>query len=214
MTPPPVIVVGAGEHGRVVVDALQASGREVAGFSDADPGLHGSKVLGLTVLGDDAAVLRYSPAEIELANGVGSVRDTAARAEVFGRLRARGYRFATVRHPAAVVSRHAEIGEGAQLMAGCVVQVGARLEGNVLVNTSASVDHDCVLGQDVHIAPGATLSGRVLVGAGTHVGTGACVIQGVRIGRGCIIGAGSLVLRSVPDRSIAIGVPARVRSLA
>jgi serine acetyltransferase len=35
-------------------------------------------------------------------------------------------------------------------------------------------------------------------------------MPGVSIGNRCIIGAGSIVTRSIPDNSVAAGVPARV----
>jgi|CXWL01.1.fsa_nt_gi UDP-perosamine 4-acetyltransferase len=206
-----VIVIGAGGHGRVVADALQAAGRKVIGFCDDDAALHGTIILGLPVLGSDACLRDHSADAVELANGVGSARDIRNRALVFDRLREKGYRFCSVVHPSATVSAYAKVAAGAQLMAGCVVQVNARIGENAIINTSASVDHDCVIGDNVHIAPGATLSGAVEVGEGTHVGTGVRVIQGMRIGRYCVIGAGAVVLRDVPDGSVAIGVPARAR---
>jgi acetyltransferase EpsM len=65
----------------------------------------------------------------------------------------------------------------------------------VIINTNASVDHECVLENFVHISPGAILTGNVHVGEGTHIGAGATVIPGVRIGKWCTIGAGSVIIR-------------------
>lgn len=42
------------------------------------------------------------------------------------------------------------------------------------------------------------------------IGLGAVVLKGVTIGRGSVIGAGSVVTRSIPERSVAAGNPARV----
>jgi UDP-perosamine 4-acetyltransferase len=78
------------------------------------------------------------------------------------------------------------------------------------VNTRAVVDHDCHLGDHVHIAPGAVLSGCVRIGAYSHVGTGASVRQDLRIGSKAIVGVGAAVIADVQDRSIIGGVPARV----
>ena len=49
----PVILVGAGGHARVLLDALVLSGTTVLGLVDSDPGLAGRKVLGFEVLGGD-----------------------------------------------------------------------------------------------------------------------------------------------------------------
>jgi acetyltransferase-like isoleucine patch superfamily enzyme len=42
------------------------------------------------------------------------------------------------------------------------------------------------------------------------IGANATILDGVIIGRGCVIGAGSVVTKSLPEYSVAVGVPARV----
>jgi acetyltransferase-like isoleucine patch superfamily enzyme len=42
------------------------------------------------------------------------------------------------------------------------------------------------------------------------LGTGAKVMDGVRIGRDVVVGAGAVVTEDIPERSIAVGIPARV----
>jgi acetyltransferase-like isoleucine patch superfamily enzyme len=94
-------------------------------------------------------------------------------------------------------------------MAGAVVQPGAFIGRNVIVNTRASVDHDCCIQDHVHIAPGSTLCGNVTVGLGAMVGAGAVVIPGLTIGAGAMIGAAAAVCSDVPEKAVARGVPAR-----
>ena len=72
---------------------------------------------------------------------------------------------------------------------------------NSIVNTRAAVDHDCKIGETVHIAPGVTLSGNVRVGDRTHIGTGAVVIQGIFIGEDSLVAAGAVVCRDLPAKS-------------
>lgn len=204
-----VVVIGAGGHARVLLDALALCGVAVAGLTDADPAKHGKIIAGARVLGDDRALEGHPPASTMLVNAMGSTETMAQRQAVFERLKARGYRFLTVAHPAAVIARDAVLGEGAQLMAGAIVQSGARIGANSILNTGAQVDHDCDIGAHVHLAPGATLSGAVAVGEGTHVGTAAALVQGVRVGRGCLVAAGAVVVEDVPDGARVAGVPAR-----
>ena len=205
----PVVILGAGGHARVLLEALRSVSRQVAGIVDADPARIGETVMGVPVIGTDEKVFDFRTDEIELVNGIGSVASTTKRVELFAAFKARGYRFATVAHPSAVIASDAELGEGAQIMAGAVIQVGARIGMNSIVNTRASVDHDCRIGAGVHIAPGVTLSGDVRVGDDVHIGTGATVIQGVHISANSVIGAGSVVLRNVPEGATVYGVPAR-----
>ncbi len=63
---------------------------------------------------------------------------------------------AAVMHPAAAVGSDVEIGEGTVVMAGCVTNSGARVGRNVIVNTGATIDHDCEIADAVHIGPGRT----------------------------------------------------------
>jgi sugar O-acyltransferase (sialic acid O-acetyltransferase NeuD family) len=204
----PIVVLGTGGHACVVVDALQISLLHIEGVVGPDPVVD---VLGALYLGDDEILLARSPASVRLANGVGSVDAAGHRAKVFERFSALGFEFVVLVHPRAIIARDVLLGEGTQVMAGSVVQTGAILGRNVIVNTQASVDHDCEIGDHVHIAPGATLSGGVVVGAGAHVGAGAVILQGRMIGARAVVGAGAVVDRDVREARIVVGVPARER---
>jgi acetyltransferase-like isoleucine patch superfamily enzyme len=50
----------------------------------------------------------------------------------------------------------------------------------------------------------------VIVGRNVWIGSGACILPGVAIGDDSVIAAGSVVTRSVPARTLVMGVPARV----
>ena len=208
----PVIILGGGGHAKVAIGALLAAGVPILGIADPDPSLTGRTVLGVPFLGDDEAVLAHPPGTVELVVGLGSTGLPEKRASLFEAFKKRGYSFASVISPSAVVGVEVVLLEGAQVMAGAVIQPGTTIGRNAIVNTRASVDHDCVIGAHTHIAPGVTLSGFVHVGEGSLIGTGASVIQGIHIGKGCLVGAGSVVLQDLPDGTKAWGVPAREAS--
>ena len=204
----PIIVLGAGGHARVLIDALESLHKTILGLvGRSDDRARGG--LAYPVLGDDDSVLEHVPDSVFLVNGVGMVRASTQRKDLYLRFRDRGYRFATVVHPAACVSPRATLGEGAQVMAGAIVQVGSGVGENCIINTGAAVDHDCLLASHVHIAPGAVLAADVTVGEMSHIGAGATVLQGVRLGASVTVGAGSVVLHDVPDGECVVGVPAR-----
>ena len=207
----PLYVLGAGGHARVLIDAYLLLGEAIAGVLDPDTGTHGATMLGgVRVLGGEDLLEREGAASnCRLVNALGSVRLPRLRQTVYERFAGKGFTFAGLVHPSATVSPHATVEPDAQIMAGVVVQAGARIGRNVIINTRASVDHDCEIGAHTHIAPGVTLSGDVKVGAGSHVGTGAVVVQGVRVGAGCVVGAGAVVLADVADGATVVGVPAR-----
>lgn len=203
----PVVIVAAGSHSRVIAGALAASGRTIIGFlDDAHPS--GTSIDGVPVLGGDEVLARYPPQTIEVALGIGSL---PKRRQMFERLCAHGYRVAQIIHPSCVVTGPVTLGAGSQLHAGVVVQPGSTIGDNVLVNTRASVDHECVLEAHAIVSPGAVLCGNVTVGEAATIGPGATVVRGRRIGAGAIVAAGAVVVEDVPPGITVFGVPARVR---
>ena len=206
----PVIILGAGGHGKVVADALLAMGCEVIGFADADPAKWGTTVLGFPVLGGDDIVTRRRADSVLLANGIGSAGSLVLRRDTYVRFAGLGYQFAAVVHPRAAVAKSAKLGAGVQIMAGAVVQADARIGDNTIINTGAVVDHDCVIGQHCHIAPGCVLSGGIEVSDESHVGTGASIRQGVKIGKQTVVGVGAAVVSDFDGGCTIAGVPARV----
>ena len=52
--------------------------------------------------------------------------------------------------------------------------------------------------------------GKIVIDEYTFIGAGAIIMPNVYIGKHCVIGAGAIVTKSIPDYSVATGVPARV----
>lgn len=204
----PVLILGAGGHAKVLVEALLQSGVMITGITDPDPSLAGTNILGVPVLGDDHLVHNCQTSDIFLVNGLGSVGLPTRRKELFEHFQKSGYTFANVIHPSTIIASDAILGEGTQIMAGSVIQPGCRIGFNSIVNTRVSVDHDCLIGNHVHIAPGVTLSGDVQIGDCVHIGTGASMIQGISIGNNSLIAAGAVVISHVIAMTKVRGVPA------
>ena len=195
----------------MLIAALKAAGTVPIACLDIDPARWQIQVLGITVAGGEETLASLgAPDRLFLVNGVGSAAKPAARRAVWDKFSQLGYRFASVRDPRAVISEDVVIDDGAQVLAGSVIQPGTRIGSDAIINTGACVDHDCLIGPHAHIAPGAVLCGDVQIGDSSHVGAGAIVRQGVRVGSGAIIAMGSAVIRDVSDHSIVGGIPARV----
>lgn len=205
----PVVILGAGGHAKVLLNCLQLHGRQVLGVTTPDTAQHGATFCGVPVLGSDNAIVAYAPTTVALVNGLGSVQCDGRRAVLFAAWKERGYRFASVVHPSAIIAADVVLDEGVQIMAGVVVQPGCRIAENSILNTRVSIDHDVAIGKHVHIAPGCVLSGGVSIGDSSHLGTGCVVIQGVAVGKEVLVAAGAVVVRSVPDGVQVRGVPAR-----
>lgn len=201
----PLVVFGAGGHGKVVVDAAQAAGIHIDLVVDDHPA--SPQLLGVQLVSSrDPYWLGLKQFRFVVAVG-----DNLTRARLFAALQDRGGRPLNVVHPRSVLAPSVRLGLGVMICAGVVVNVDARIGDNCIVNTSASVDHDCVVEEHVHLCPGVRLAGMVRIGARSILGTGAVVLPGVRVGTGCVVGAGAVVNRDLPDRVMAYGVPCRIQ---
>ncbi len=201
-----IIVFGAGGHARVAIEALELSGTRPLGICDDDTGRKGENYAGYSILGPRGVLAAYAQEEIAV---LVAIARNDVRSQIARELTEQGFALCGVRHPSAIVSPHARLGKGVQLMAGAIVSSGVTLDDHVVLNTGCIVDHDSQIGELVHIGPGATLAGAVKVGAGAFVGAGATILPFVKIGQGSIVGAGAVVLRDVDDGKTVAGVPAR-----
>jgi sugar O-acyltransferase (sialic acid O-acetyltransferase NeuD family) len=202
-----VVILGAGGHARVVLALLRATGATVAGCVAPDrPDSRWPREIAW--LGNDDSLRSLGTKDVLLANGIGSIDDCGPRRKAFEVARSAGFHFLTVCHPRATVEADVSLGEGAQVMAGAILQTGVRIGANAIINTGAIVDHDSLIGDHAHVAPGSRLSGGVTIGSAAHIGTGTIVIQGITIGNGAVVGAGAVVLADVADDSRVAGVPA------
>ncbi len=203
----PLLVLGAGGHGKVVADVARSAGWTLAGFVDDAPVLDGTEIWGIEIYSlERLRTDRPDLLQAAMALGVG---DNVARERAHARLVAAGLRVVSVIHATAAVAPTAVLGEGTVVMANASVNPDARLGRGCIVNTGAVVEHDCRLADYVHLSPNAALGGAVTLGSRTHLGLGAVALPGITIGRDVRIGAGAAVIRDVGDALTLVGVPAR-----
>lgn len=105
------------------------------------------------------------------------------------------------------------IGDGVAMRPRCAISASESIviEDDVVFGTGCSVidsDHTHSPHQNVLFNPAVTAPVRI--GLGTWLGDGVRVLKGANIGAHCTIGAGSVVRGTIPDYSVAVGVPARV----
>jgi len=194
-----LLVAGAGGHAKVVVDAAQMAGFEIAGVvgHPQDP----SQVQGVNVSHDVSS--------IDADAFVIAVGDNRTRSMMFAEYTSRGLHPVSVIHPSAIIARTAVIGAGTFIAAGVIVNADAVVGANVILNTACTVDHDCRIGDHAHLGPNVSLCGAVTVEEGALMGVGACALAGTTVGSWTVVGAGAAVICDLPPSSTSVGVPAR-----
>jgi len=194
-----LLVVGAGGHAKVVIDAAQAAGFDVVGAI-------GDPQKAATVCGIHVAPTAEG---IDADGFIIAVGDNRARAELYSAYLASGLAPTSVIHPSAIIAPSVEVGSGTLIAAGVVVNTDAVIGENAILNTSCSVDHDCAIGTHAHVGPMSGLCGAVRVGTGTLIGVGCSLIPGVTVGDWSVLGAGSVVVDDLAADTVFAGVPAR-----
>ena len=198
-----LVLIGAGGHAKVVIDAAQCAGVDVAYVLDQDASKHGQLVL-------DIPIQLYT-CELDLAQRyLVAIGSNVIRQKFFMELTGMDAKFSSVVHPNALVSQYAEIGIGSVVFANAVINPGAKVGTNVIINTGAVVEHDCHISDHVQVCPNATLAGTVSIGEATFIATGAVVIPNISIGKNSYIAAGAVVAKDVPDNVLVAGCPARI----
>ncbi len=207
-----LLVVGGGEHARVVIEAARSQGgcwAEIV-FCDAQECAVTRERLGVARIGGDAEGLALAgKGGVEVVIGVGNVGVSPVRARIAKSYADAGARFAVVIDARAIVSPTARVGAGALIMPGAIVNTGAVIGAHCVLNTGAIVEHDVVLGDFANVGPGAAIGGGSSVGVGSYLGLGSRVRDHVRIGSAVIVGMGSVVPADIEDGRTVMGVPAR-----
>ena len=183
---------GASGHAKVIIDIIKANQLELNALFDDNEQL--TNLSGYPI---------WSPSlineKIDLLISIGNNEIRRKIAETLP------MNFVTLAHPSAIISPTATLDSGSVVMQGAILQSDVKVGKHVIVNTAASIDHECVLADYVHVSPNSTLCGNVSVGEGTWIGAGSVILPGVTIGKWCTIGAGSVVAKDIPDFCLAVG---------
>jgi acetyltransferase EpsM len=177
-------IYGKGDHAKIVSSAIKLQQFKFVDDTDYDPTAEGLWVIGI---GNNKSRKRIAEEVLKDKQFISAISSNS------------------------ICNPNISMGEGTQIMAGAVIQMGCTIGRHCIINTSTSVDHDCILGDFTFIGPNATLCGGVQIGEGSFIGAGAVLLPYIKIGKNCMIGAGSVVTKDMPDNVTAYGNPAKIK---
>jgi len=207
-----LLLVGAGGHCRSVIDSINQKQYSDIVIIDLPENV-GKEVFSIPIVGTDADIEKlfkngYQQAVIT----VGSIGNPGKRIHLYQILKEIGFQFPVIIDSSAIISKkNVVIDEGVFIGKGVIINTGIHVGCFSIINTGAIIDHDCIIGQFVHIAPGVKLSGEVSIQDNVHIGIGTSVIQSATIGENTVIGAGSVIVSDIDKNVVAFGVPCKVQ---
>lgn len=200
-----VVIIGAGGHAKVIADIIEKSGDQIIGFLD-DKLEKGTKVVGnYKVIGNlnNRLPLSIANSDYEFIIAIGN---NYKRRQISN---TPNLKFYTAIHPSVQIGLDVEIKEGTTIMANASINSSAKIGRHCIVNTGAIVEHDNIIEDFVHISPNASLGGTVKIGENTHVGIGSVIKNNITICGDCTIGAGAVVIKDITEEGTYVGVPVR-----
>lgn len=206
-------IFGAGGLGRELRSWIRRDERyDLIGFFD-DHVPARTAVDDLKVLGGLNDIIKFTARDLHLIIAVGNPEIRAALLTSLAKIE--GVTYPVLIHPSAVIDDPSSIrfGKGTIITAGCVLTTNITLGEHVLINLNSTIGHDCVIGDGACVMPGVNISGQVTVGKHVLLGTGASILNNVVVGDHTKVGAGAVVTKSLPANCVAVGVPAKPRSL-
>jgi sugar O-acyltransferase (sialic acid O-acetyltransferase NeuD family) len=200
----PVAIIGYSGHAYVIIDIFLSSGRLVTAYCDEQEKF--SNPYHLQYLGKESEVLK----KLKKFDFFACVGHNGIREKIHMQLSKTLGRPINAIHPSAVISSSVTVGNGTMIAANATLNALVQIGKGVICNTACTIDHESIIGDFVHIAPGAVLCGNVKIGNGSFVGANAVIRQGITVGRNVTIGAGTVVVKDVADNTTVIGNPHKV----
>lgn len=200
-----VFIFGYAGHAYVIIESLLEAGYSIAGYFDyqeAEKNPYGLKYLGFEQQVEVKSIVQ----DHGVFPAVGDNRIREKLVHFFDQWQLRQF---TLIDPSARVSRTALVGVSTYVGKNAVINAQATVGRGAIINTQAVVEHECVVEDFAHLAPGAILCGQVQVGTRTFVGAQAVVRQNIEIASDVLIGAGSVVIQSIQEIGTWAGNPSK-----
>ena len=209
-----IVIVGASGFGREALWTIQDCNKiqkkyQIMGFIDDDKSLWGKNIHGIHVLG---GLEWFSNANSSGIQCVVAIGEPTIREKIVIELEKQNVLFATIIHPSVIYSDSVQIGTGCIIQAGSIITVDIKIGNHVHINIDSTIGHDTIIEDFVTVNPGVHINGNTLIERGVFIGTGTAMKQKIKIGRGSVIAAGTVVINDLPEFSLCMGVPGKLKT--
>lgn len=204
-----IIILGKGEHAKVLIDIIEEEGiYTIIGIIDPNV-LKEESFKGYPILGDDDILEKlYENGVKNAAIGVGAYKNNIHRTNVFNFAKNIGFNIPSHCHPKSYLSRSVVIGEGTVVFPGVNLNTDVHIGINNIIATGAIVDHGTKTGNHVLISSGVVIGGEVNIENGVLCALGSKIISGINIKSNITIAAGAVVVKDLIEVGVYFGCPA------
>jgi len=119
-----------------------------------------------------------------------------------------------------VIGDNTKIGDGTSIGSFCDIGKNVILGKNCNIQAHVTISNDCILGDNVFIAPNSSLLNDKypkssfmtppIIKNNAAIGGGVTILPNVTVGEKAVVGGGSVVAKDVPPRTVVAGAPAKV----
>lgn len=196
-----LVILGAGQQGRVCKRLALENGMEVHAF--VDDYLIG-EVEGIKVYKKIDDIDNYKDYHYFVAIG-----KIPPRNKFIKEIERLGLETVNLIDKDACIEDGAIIGSGNYIHKLAVIYSSAIIGNNNIINCKAVCATDSRVGNNNNISMGCNICGGAIIGDNNYIGCQASIVSGIHIGSNSVVGAGAVVLNHVGDNVFVAGVPAR-----
>ncbi|MCD8369048.1 MAG: hypothetical protein LUC94_01720 [Clostridiales bacterium] len=165
------------------------------------------KIGGYCVFSYDEMKKKYSTDEIRLMIAIG---EPNSRKMLYEKIRNDGYGLFSF------VNRHAFVDPTVKIGQGCFIDSDTFIDHHTVIGDNSVIYRGSVVGHGVRVGAHSMILVKCFIGGETileecgYVGSGALISDRIRVGAESIIALGAVVFKDMPEKSTALGNPARI----
>jgi sugar O-acyltransferase (sialic acid O-acetyltransferase NeuD family) len=206
-----IVLFGGGTHVRYCIDIIEKENKyKIVGITDPFAEID-SEILGYKIIGRQEEIKKLV-IEYDINAGLVTIGDNWTRKIVRDTILniIPDFKFVSAIHPSTIIGRNVLIREGTVIMAGCIINPGAKIYEFCFLATGAILEHDSLMEEFSSLSAGSVTGGKVKIGRFTAITLGVILFDRIEIGEHTVIGSGSLVTKNIPNNVLAYGTPAKV----